>query len=237
MGWKRGLVIFACWLLVAGGSLVAMRAFAQSDCEIELGEDDPRCDYDEGGSEEDGGGESNGGSSERGVLEMERDGRLNPVADEHYSVWCQEDTVVIWASQVDAAGPIDTFPIANLLGDVAPFTTPTGINVEKAEDGDTIVLTGSPGNNPGVGSKTFSLALCIERNGGEPEPEVTEQARVLPPQPEETEEPPTPQPPGLEPPTDPVSMWLAVLNFLCGVQPLAAMVLPVGFLLRRRRRQ
>ena len=170
--------VFAVGLAVAGAGMYS--ALAQDDCVGELecyeipGEESPGEESPgESGSSGGGGGDADSGGADEpwsGTL----DGRLNPQPDEDFSIFCQNDSVNVWASNIEVAGPVATVSLRQIIDLAAgtSFTTEGGMTATKAGDGDTITLTGSPSNNGGVGSKSFSLAACVASNGGEPAAEA-----------------------------------------------------------------
>lgn len=99
------------------------------------------------------------------------DGRLNPDPAEYYSVWCAFDRIDVYRSvpqsellkMISLADVIELSSIGGAM-DLGDFMT----LVRNSED--TITIYGSNGNQaPTHGSKAFSLAECVERNGGLPE--------------------------------------------------------------------
>lgn len=100
------------------------------------------------------------------------DGRLNPAMDEYYTVYCVGDQLELWRG-VPTGSRINDIPIQQLVYGPFPFDDGFGHTVNRAED--TITISGSDGNGPNhPGSKSFSLAECIARNGGEPPPNPAE---------------------------------------------------------------
>jgi hypothetical protein len=111
------------------------------------------------------------------------DRSLSPEFDEYYSVWCQDDVIQVLRGVPETAW-IDDISLAKVmaLGDGGTFETNNGVHVSRVGDG--ITLAGTNGNlSPQYGSKSFSLAQCIERNGGEPEPTPRALYANLPPPP------------------------------------------------------
>lgn len=96
------------------------------------------------------------------------DGRLNPAPDEYYSVWCRADFAEIWITS-NQEGAISRIAIADLNALAAANGSLTQNDITASRADDIITLTGANGNTaPTAGSKTFSLADCISRNGGVP---------------------------------------------------------------------
>jgi hypothetical protein len=96
------------------------------------------------------------------------DGRLNPELIEYYSAWCMYDTIRVLRGVPETA-LVDNILMVDVmrLGDNASFVSDNGVSVSRS--GDTVQLAGTNGNlSPEFGTKTFSLAECIQRNGREP---------------------------------------------------------------------
>jgi hypothetical protein len=99
------------------------------------------------------------------------DGRLNPIPDEYYSLWCKHTFLEIWRG-VPEGSLLQFVPIWLLDGlnanggtatipnyDLTPFTV--------TRQGDLITVAGNEGNfRPVAGEKRFSLSECIQRNDG-----------------------------------------------------------------------
>ena len=91
------------------------------------------------------------------------DNRLNPIADEYYSIYCEYDLVRIWAG-LPSSQEIGSIPIMQILTAPSPFDMGNGFMINH--EGDLVTISGSNGNGPAhPGSKSFSLQQCIERNG------------------------------------------------------------------------
>jgi hypothetical protein len=104
------------------------------------------------------------------VWEGFTDRRLNPEFGEYYSVWCQDDVIRVLRGVPETAW-IDDISLAEVmaLGDGGAFVTDNDVSVTRFGDG--VTLSGTNGNlSPAYGTKSFSLAQCVERNGGEPQP-------------------------------------------------------------------
>ena len=99
------------------------------------------------------------------------DGRLSPLPDEYYSLWCKHTFLEIWRgvpegsllqfvpiwllNELDENGGTVTIPNY----DLTPFTI--------TRWGDRINVAGNYGNyQPAAGDKSFSLSECIARNAG-----------------------------------------------------------------------
>lgn len=109
------------------------------------------------------------------------DDRLNPVADEYYTVYCNYDLVRIWAG-LPSSQEIASIPILNLLTGPFPLDGGNGISIARVDD--IMTISGTNGNGPvHPGSKSFSLLQCIERNGGVPEAENTNNEDITVPAP------------------------------------------------------
>lgn len=94
------------------------------------------------------------------------DDRLNYVPDEYYTVYCHNDVVDVWRGVPDSL-QIGTIPISLILSMTVPQSAGHGLGVSRS--GDTVTIYGTNGNGPThPGSKSFSLAECIDRNGGVP---------------------------------------------------------------------
>lgn len=95
------------------------------------------------------------------------DTRLNPQMDEYYSVYCNRDVVEVWGFSAANPQEVSRIPIRRLIDGPFSFDDGNGLTVNRVED--TITISGSNGYGPNhPGSKSFSLAECIARNGGEP---------------------------------------------------------------------
>jgi hypothetical protein len=91
------------------------------------------------------------------------DDRLNPVADEYYTVYCNYDLVRVYAG-LPSPQEIGSLPIVQILAQPSPFDAGNGFTVSHIDD--IVTISGSNGNGPlHPGSKSFSLQQCIERNG------------------------------------------------------------------------
>ncbi len=166
--------VFAVVVAVAAAG--AYSVLAQGDCVGDIDcyeEPSSPSSPSSGGSDDSGDGESSASQPWEGTT----DGRLNAREDEDYSVYCQGDSVQVWASLVEIAGPMETISLRRIVDMAAGtnFTSEGGMTVNKGGDGDTITITGSPSNNGGAGSKSFSQAACVSSNGGMP-PAAEEEA-------------------------------------------------------------
>jgi hypothetical protein len=135
-----------------------------------------------GGDGGDGGGDSSDSPAE--FWPGFTDGRLNPDVGEYYSVWCNWDRIDVYRT-VPQTELLKMIPLADVLGLGVGGTMDLGdfmVLARQSEDGVTIY--GSNGNHaPEPGQKSFSLAECIERNGGAPEasPQSTGEDTSQPP--------------------------------------------------------
>ncbi len=98
------------------------------------------------------------------------DGRVNPVIDEYYSIWCKNSFVEIWRG-VPSGSMLTMFSIQHLV-DLDPNggtrTIPNGflLPFTVTRHDDLITISGNFGNlQPQPGSKTFTLSECLVRNG------------------------------------------------------------------------
>lgn len=171
------------------------------------------------------------------------DGRLNPDAGEYYTLFCAGDRLQIWrgtpeGQQITSVAIADLLPM-NISGQLS-----IGQNMVIVRQSDDIFeVYGSSGNRaPEPGSKTFSMAQCIARNGGEPaaaSSSASNQSGSPVAQPSATAQiaPQTPRNPLAALIGDTSSLWIFTLmdwaGQLCGVPVFGiALALP---LLRRRR--
>ncbi len=241
------LLIGVCAVVAAVAAAGVYSVLAQGDC---VGDID--CYEIPGASSSGGSGDSGDGeSSASQPWEGTTDGRLNAREDEDYSVYCQGDSVQVWASLIEIAGPMETISLRRIVDMAAGtnFTSDGGMTVTKAGDGDTITLTGSPSNNGGAGSKSFSQAACVSSNGGMP-PAAEEAPQVVQASVEEpvqnttttaeetTEEEPvrvfgTAGSPG----ASSLDIFWAWVIVLCQPWGLSAIVLPYGYNVWRKRRK
>jgi hypothetical protein len=100
------------------------------------------------------------------------DGRLNPGADEYYSIFCKNEQVEVWGG---VPVPVNVITISfdqlvenlpYLDGDVPAFYTPPGSAVQFSRQRDTMTVYGSSGNGPAhPGQKVFSLTACAQALG------------------------------------------------------------------------
>jgi hypothetical protein len=96
------------------------------------------------------------------------DGRLNPDMAEYYSVWCQDNFVLVMRG-VPRPEIIVLIPLAdvNAMSDGSSMVVTGDVTVSRSSH--TITLSGNNGNlAPQFGSKSFSLWECNARNGGAP---------------------------------------------------------------------
>jgi hypothetical protein len=98
------------------------------------------------------------------------DGRVNPVVDEYYSIWCKNSFVEIWRG-VPGGSMLQMFSIQHLVdldSNGGTLTIPNGFllpfTVTRADD--LITISGNFGNlQPQPGAKSFNLSECLARNG------------------------------------------------------------------------
>lgn len=96
-----------------------------------------------------------------------RDARLNPVADEYYTVYCQNDVLEIWRG-VPSSQNLANIPLAIIAGVEDGASSSQG-SYGLARAGDTLMVSGNDGNAaPAAGTKSFSLAACYAANGRTP---------------------------------------------------------------------
>jgi LysM repeat protein len=104
-------------------------------------------------------------------VQADGDGRLNPNGAEYYTVYCVSDSIDIYRADGQM---LQQIPIAYVLGlDTSGtlWTSPEGISVRRY--GDEVILSGTNGNTaPEQGTKTFSMAACLDRNGHTPAPQT-----------------------------------------------------------------
>lgn len=94
------------------------------------------------------------------------DGRLSPVPEEYYSVWCQSGLVWVWQG-VPKGVLLKQIPLRTVIDKTGSFDAGEGLTVTRNDD--LVTVSGSNGNSrPAPGVKSFSLKQCIERNGGVP---------------------------------------------------------------------
>jgi hypothetical protein len=105
------------------------------------------------------------------------DGRLNPSADEYYSIFCKNDHVEVWGG-VPVPVNVLTFSFDQLVenlpymdSDVPAFYTPPGSAVQFSRQRDAMTVYGSNGNGPShPGQKQFSLTACAQALGRDSTP-------------------------------------------------------------------
>lgn len=124
----------------------------------------------EGGGGDGGGGSGDGSDSPADFWPGFSDGRLNPDVGEYYSVWCNFDRIDVY-HDVPETQLLKMIPLADVLGLGVGGTMDLGdFMILARQSEDTVTIYGSNGNRaPDPGEKSFSLAECIDRNGGAPE--------------------------------------------------------------------
>lgn len=171
--------------------------------------------YVEGG----GGGETPGDGGEGPPWDGYTDGRLNPDPAEYYTIYCHAGTDTVYVVRaVPETETIKEIDLRDIMDLSVEGSMNLGDNMSLVRNTeDTITIYGSNGNlAPEEGQKAFSLAECIERNGGEPD----------------TSEPPQDTPPdngGTVPLLELGIRWLfRMLEVLCGVNLLPAALVVAG---------
>lgn len=101
------------------------------------------------------------------------DGRLNPVADEAYSLWCGNNQLSVYRAPNGAGVQIASVALVSLaslkVGSVISVPTGSGVIVITHPTADEFVVTGPNGNNTsGLSVKTFTLTECLSHNGALP---------------------------------------------------------------------
>jgi hypothetical protein len=186
------------------------------------------------------------------VWEGFSDGRLNPELAEYYSVWCVDGFVRVLRG-VPTTALVDDIPLTEVyeLADGGSLIRNSGLSIMRQTD--TITLSGNNGNLASLGTKSFLLTQCVERNGGLSLPEPAVISDNLVQQPAVTlnqgesgaEETPEPRM------SNPLYRWLAgdnsednllwlIIQFveaLCGVPQLALVMMPTAWHLRNRRKK
>jgi hypothetical protein len=145
------------------------------------------CTDDSGGGGGGGGTEEppDDGEEENPPWPGYTDGRLSPDMAEYYTVYCSNDKVRVVRANPPPSVTLTEIPILTIMGlnTSGGSLNRDGINIVRNED--EISLSGVNGNSaPLLGTKTFNLSDCIERNGHEPEipnhaPTITAESRSL----------------------------------------------------------
>lgn len=170
MSWKRSFITISIvsMLLISAVSLALASADTRqiNQCPPEeCPETTPEPPLSPPPSED---GESSGSGGESSGWSGLTDGRLNPAADEYYSIWCVYDQIEVWRA-VPNSQLISAIPLRSVIDGPYPLDGGSGLTVNVT--GDTVTISGANGNGPAhPGSKSFSLSECISRNGGEPPP-------------------------------------------------------------------
>lgn len=98
------------------------------------------------------------------------DNRLNPNRAEDYTVYCQNDQILVWGMvSVTTQEPQAIIAIRDVMNlPVGGFLLQYTLAIRRLSQ-DEITITGANGYRaPASGTKSFSLSECIARNGGEP---------------------------------------------------------------------
>jgi hypothetical protein len=100
------------------------------------------------------------------------DKRLNPQQDEYYSVWCQNDQIEVWRG-VPSSSLLGYIPIADALALDEGDTLTTDDDLTVTRSVDWLIVSGTNGNWNALGTKWFTVAECLRRNGGTPIPRTS----------------------------------------------------------------